>query len=261
MESRLMRTSTITLLAIAIFGVAMVRESSAQHLHHLHGHHQKSAPEAGRPPAPESGGFAAPSPSGTREGATGGVGINGPSIELPAMSLKLPTIRIPGLTRFTAPPHMRVKEAIAPLVAAARQEFSFESGNAPAPESGQPPAVPESGAPGQKEFQKSFQKASYDDCPECQRELQQLAKVHVDNSLEQRLAVLESSIGRLVDGLEAAQANTVRHRQENNYLQPFPAINPPNEFPVSRSSFEQIEQLPPRPSPTRIRRLPSVYSR
>ena len=279
-----MRMLAFCFATIALIGVAGVNNALAQH--HHHGHHQKDgSPESAPAPPqgqPESAGFAAPPPSGTREGATGGVGINGLSIELPAMSLKLPTIRIPGLTRFTTPPHMRIKDTIAPLVDAARQEFSFESGTPPGQSESAPapPGSPESApfGPGQKETQKTFQKASYDDCPECQRELQQLARVHLDNTpanngaadnspadnspadsaLEQRLSKLESSIGRLVDGLEAAQARTVQQRPENNYLQPFPAVTVGEGFPVSRSSFERVERLPPRLLPAHVQRLPRV---
>jgi len=257
-----MRRIAASLVVLTLLGIASGGEARAQHLHHQHS--QKAGmPESGAPPAtPESGAYAAPPRSGTREGATGGVGINGPSIELPAISLKLPTIRIPGLTRFTTPAHMRVKEAEAPLVGAPRNEYSFDSGN-PTEEAGRAPVgTPESGdappGPGQKEFQKTFQKAAYDDCPECQRELRQLAQAQGDSSLEQRLSKLESSIGRLVDGLEAAQARVTQQRQDNNYLQPFPAVSVQDDFPVSRSSYQHIERLPPRLLPAQLHRLPRV---
>ncbi len=268
-----MRKSMASLVVLAFFGIASGSDAFAQHHHHHHGQYQKGgpagAPESGMPPAtPESAGYAASPPSGTREGATGGVGINGPSIELPALSLKLPTIRIPGLTRFTTPPHMRVKESLAPLVGAPRQEYTFDSGTTPTEESGRPPrtgplgepesGVPESGAPGQKEFQKNFQKAAYDDCPECQRELQQLAKAEADRALEKRLSALESSIGRLVNGLEAAQASNTRQRENDAYPQPFPAVTVQDDFPVSRSNYEHVQRLPPRLLPTQLHRLPRV---
>ncbi len=268
-----MRTSTFSLAVLALLGSGLVNHADAQH-HHWHGHYQqqqKGSPEAAPyNPTPESAGYAAPPRSGTREGATGGLGINGPTIELPAMSLKFPTIRIPGFTRFMKPPHMRVADSIAPLVSAARKEFTFEAGTTGNEESApfnQPPGTQESApiSPQQKELQKTYQKAVYDDCPECQRELQrqqqqqQLVEVQVDDALEQRITRLEQSIGKLVDGLEAAQLRTQQNRPQENYLQPFPAVTSQAEFPIRRSSYQHVGQQPPRLLPAQALGMPSMH--
>lgn len=72
-------------------------------------------PAASYPSA--SGVFAAPPASGTVAGESNAIGLNGPALHFPAMSLRMPTLQLPSLTRFRSGARMRIDAAEAPFVA------------------------------------------------------------------------------------------------------------------------------------------------
>lgn len=68
------------------------------------------------PAAP--GVFAAPPASGTVSGESTAIGINGPALHFPAMSLRMPSLQLPSLTRYRSGARMRLDAADAPFVSA-----------------------------------------------------------------------------------------------------------------------------------------------
>ncbi len=68
--------------------------------------------------AASAGVFAAPPASGTVAGESNAIGINGPALHFPAMSLRMPTLQLPSITRFRSGARMRIDAAEAPFVSA-----------------------------------------------------------------------------------------------------------------------------------------------
>jgi len=105
-------------------------------------------PESGPPPAqPESGAFAAPPRTGTAVGPTRSLGIEGFGLHMPAMTLRMPTLQMPGLVRYRREPRMLIDAAEAGFVDRTAREYGVPGGT---PESGTPPpppGQPESGPP------------------------------------------------------------------------------------------------------------------
>ncbi len=65
---------------------------------------------------PPQGYFAAPPQNGTVAGGSNTVAVEGFALHFPALTLKLPTVQLPSLTRVRTPPRMYVDQAQAPYV-------------------------------------------------------------------------------------------------------------------------------------------------
>jgi len=237
--------------------LAIPQSGHAQHphLHHSqHDHVQRGKPDDDESaPLNEDERFAAPPRTGLQEGAASGVSINGPTIEIPAMSLKLPTIRFPGVSQFRSPPKMLIDQAVAPLIREIRQEFTFPAQDesaplppAPGPGNGDDEAAPlrpKMPPPQQKEFEQYQQKQVRCDCPGCTRQRESYDQLAQRNQqLETRIDKLQNSIEALVAAMQSTSANWAPAANGGpppvgNHGQPpsFPAAE--REFPVRQSAY------------------------
>lgn len=103
-----------------------------------------NAPSCTTPPNPNpestpfNEAFAAPPRNGTAVGASRSLGIEGFGLHIPAMSLRLPTLQLPGLVCYRREPRMLIDAAEAPLTSQINRETTVpspESTPAPVPES------------------------------------------------------------------------------------------------------------------------------
>lgn len=231
-------------------------------------------PESGEPESDDEpkGGYQQPPGRGTRQGAQNTFGIGGGEIEIPAISIKLPRIKLPSLSSLHTPPQMLVEAAVAPFVQQLRRELSFETGDGESggPESGDP----EAGSPEQKDgHQKPYQQTSVPVVHHSSPLASQMREFEArEQALTQRIDVLQNSVERLIIGLEAQVSRQDSSRQSPQELRPLPEVAPP-EFPVRRTTYLRTVSNPPRllpktgPRPlpttgprvlTRLNRLPSV---
>ncbi len=81
-----------------------------------------------RAPEQERGAFASPPRSGMIAGESESVGLSGGGLHIPSMSLRLPTIQLPCLTRYRREAHMVMDTTEAPWVLERRREYSIDAG-------------------------------------------------------------------------------------------------------------------------------------
>lgn len=162
-------------------------------------------PEAGEEDDPQKGGgYAAPPRSGTMAGATNSIGLDGLELEIPAIKIKLPKLKIPGLTRYSTMPRMLMDEAVAPFVKNFRREFSMEAGVEPNP---QTQATPEAGGEPDVPMQKTpVQQGPGRITPAQQAYLNQ-------QRLETRIAELETLLLQVGPALAAADRGAIPNLQ------------------------------------------------
>lgn len=242
---------SVSWLSVCLVCLSGSQSAIGQHHHHHHAEQKNPAQkgEGENESAPLPGGYQAPPRSGVQEGATGGIRLNGPTLEIPSLRITLPHLGIPGVTQFRTPAQMLLKEAVAPFVNDVRNEVSFESGAlGGVPEStplqqGQPESSPLQ-QPVQQET--GLQKVSHSSCPECERN-----GAPSSADLEARVDSLQRSVDRLISVMEQVQRQPPNASVEH---QSFERESVP--FPVQQSHYQRIEKLP-RPAPALLR-LPEV---
>ncbi len=236
---------SILLVSVALLSVAPPEIAHSQQQKAL----QKSGP--GRPESDDEpeGGYQQPPGTGARQGPQRTIGIGGGEIEIPALTLKLPRLKLPCLSYFHTPPQMLVDAAVAPLVNELRREMSFESGE---PESG--PGEPESSDEPQqksnypKPYQHSDMPANYvgDDVASQVQAFQEREQI-----LTARIELLQQSVERLLVGIESQSSRQNQTRVLPSELKPLPHVpqNPvrPTAFsePILRGQSPRFDRLPP----------------
>lgn len=87
-----------------------------------------------QPPLPagaagEAGAFAAPPRTGTAVGESRSLGVEGFGLHIPAMTLRMPTLQLPGFVRYRREPRMLIDAAEAGYVRNTATEFTYPAGN------------------------------------------------------------------------------------------------------------------------------------
>ena len=193
----------------------------------------------------QQGGYQAPPPTGALQGATRQLGISGGEIELPAIRLRLPRIRLPAFSLFVTPPQMEMERAVAPLVQQVQEQVSVpaprtEPFTAPTEPFKAPADVPDPVQKAQLQQHDSIRanRVQFADQSE-QIARMQAEMVQFENRLEQKLA-------RLTDSVELLVAQQTRERQTvNTNPKPLPSIEQVDISTARCSAYYPVESIRP----------------
>jgi hypothetical protein len=102
----------------------------------------------------DRGAYVAPPRSGIEFGESRGFGVEGPALHFPALTLRMPVLLMPCVTRVRRGSHMVIEEAKAPYTEdVGRAEFSREAPAPPPQDRGFPPSEPRDfGKPGARDY-------------------------------------------------------------------------------------------------------------
>ncbi len=105
----------------------------------------QSAPDTSTPQSvPDEGGFAAPHRTGTAAGETRSFGIEGFGVHIPSMSIRMPTLQLPGIVRYRREPRMLIDSSEAPFVRQSTRELTVPAGDNLVRQSAPDNSVPQS---------------------------------------------------------------------------------------------------------------------
>ncbi len=178
-----------------------------------------------RAPEQERGAFASPPRSGMVAGESESVGLSGGALHIPSMSLRLPTLQLPCLTRYRREAHMVMDTTEAPWVNERRREYSIDAGPEIAGVLERAQIAPERAPEAAKAPEK--QSCAPQPPPPCDAELMRLRQR--EQMLEQRIWQLEQCLRQM-----PPPANT--------QLRVLPPASPP---PVTRPAPAAAPQQPP----------------
>ena len=187
--------------------------------------------------AAPQGAFAAPPRTGAVAGESQAPGMTGMAIHFPAFSLRLPTIQLPGFTRFRTDAQMYVDASQAPYVEQFRREYTVDAGPQlagvvdRAPPAAQQQAAPQAAPPAQSCAQAEFERMR-------RREYE----------LEQRIRELEHHLQR--NAPQAQQSAPPCNQNCPLVRPPQPPPPLPNNVPQGQPAQLRPESLPcPTPDP------------
>ena len=195
-----MRVATFALVFAFLLAVSL--QASAQSMRRSYqkepgpkfpGQKAPVEPEQEAAPYQEGAGFVAPPARGPVAGESSALGLEGMSIEFPALELKFPNLRFPCFTHYRTPPRMLLEKGVAPLVQGAREEVSL-----PAPAQEGAPAPRQEGAPKMPVQSKAF---GLQGDLEARQEAARLAAI--ERAYHERMLQLEQSEQRLERRLES----------------------------------------------------------
>lgn len=239
-----MRRTYVLGLAVSIVAIAWVESSATAQMWQKHHHNpaqkgygcqQKGGGDQESAPEPERGAYVAPPRTGTEVGESSGVGLEGPALHFPSLTLKLPSLHFPCISRFRKGPRMMVESAEAAYVPeVARAEFSQEASqeekaaangdqeNTPQPES----------TPTQKGDYSPKQNCPTVPCPTISHgataatDFARWQQTQAENAaLMQRIAELEAMCQKLESRLTFGPASQPAMPNAHSYL---PPANPQN---------------------------------
>lgn len=237
------------LLLTAIISFSMNTSSSAQSQKYEDAYqksysYQKGAPSPGESNQADEGGYQAPPPTGAMQGPFRELGISGGEIELPAIKLRLPRLRLPALSTFLTAPQMHTEGGIAPMVQQVQNQIGVPtSSNQLGPgESNQE----------KTRYQTPYQKSKYGAHTQDSREGQnspEIARMRIEmdefeNRLDGRIALLASSIEKLVE-VKEREIKQQRPRGLSQTLEPLPIVKEVEQSAVQQSSYTTTRQLTP----------------